>query len=64
MIVSMTDPNHALALKFLVEALVTDGAHHKQWLVERALEALGIDLSNLKINVKGRDYDWEEGIAP
>lgn len=36
-------------------ALVTDGAHHKQWFLERIAERLGVDLS---------DSDHDLGIAP
>ena len=35
--------------------LHTDGAHHKQWILEQILTRLGVDLS---------DITYEEGIAP
>lgn len=44
--------------------LITDGADHKQWYLERILEALGVDLMVLHEQMRAEDYDWEEGIAP
>jgi len=37
------------------DGLYTDGAHHKQWVLEQILTELGVDLSTLC---------YEEGIAP
>lgn len=37
-------------------ALRTDGAHHKQWYLEKILEELDADDFS--------DRDWEEGVAP
>lgn len=51
------------AKKFAVEGLLTDGGHHKQWYLERILEALGYDLIQIQ-NELQPSYDWEEGIAP
>jgi len=48
----------------IINALETDGAHHKQWYLERILEALGFDLKTVKEEENKNDYDWEEGIAP
>lgn len=52
------------AKEYAVAGLVTDGAHHKQWCLERVLEALGFDLAQLRANLKAEDYEWDEGIAP
>ena len=52
------------AIELLTDALLTDGGHHKQWYIERALEALGINLNGLHKQMQLRDNDWEEGIAP
>ena len=38
-----------------------DGSHHKQWFMEKALEALGC---NLKLLKEMDDDNWEPGIAP
>lgn len=43
-----------------VEGLQTDGAHHKQWFLERILEGLGCNLASLR----DRSIDWEDGVAP
>ena len=44
----------------LREALVTDGAHHKQWFIEAALGFIGETHENLI----AMGYEWEKGIAP
>ncbi len=46
-----------------ISGLLTDGGHHKQWFLERILEALGYDLAQIYDELQ-HDYDWEEGIAP
>ena len=42
-----------------IEALQTDGAHHKQWYLEEILRALGWNVEQVR-----DEEDWEEGIAP
>ena len=37
---------------------------HKQWYLERILEALGCDLAKLREELQSEDYDWKDGIAP
>lgn len=49
--------------------LYTDGAHHKQWHLERILTVMGHDLNDLRERYcnTGKDdstYEWEPGIAP
>jgi len=39
----------------IIEALHTDGAHHKQWYLEKIAETLEIDLSK---------EDYDQSIAP
>jgi hypothetical protein len=39
-----------------LDALHTDGAHHKQWFLEQILLVL--------LEVEGGVSDWEPGIAP
>ncbi len=43
------------AQPLILDALITDGAHHKQWYLHRIAEALDIDLSQINA---------DEGIAP
>jgi hypothetical protein len=42
----------------ILEALTTDGAHHKQWYLEQIAKVLGIDLTET------RELDYEKGIPP
>jgi len=42
-----------------IEALLTDGGHHKQWFLERILEEIGWDREELY-----KKYGFEKGIAP
>ena len=51
-------------LGIIVEALETDGAHHKQWYLEQLLFALGFNATEIKEKEILRGYDWDEGIAP
>ena len=41
------------------DALITDGAHHKQWYIEQMLFALGMTKAEIQKHV-----DYEPGIAP
>jgi hypothetical protein len=49
----------------IVEALLcgltTDGAHHKQWALEKAFRALCEDAY---VDKAKAEFGWEEGIAP
>lgn len=51
---------------FAIEGLYVDGAHHKQWYLERILEASGVDLNELKriVTLEENALEWEKGIAP
>jgi hypothetical protein len=44
---------HAISVALLHRAATTDGAHHKQWLIVRILEAMGEDIS-----------DYDQGVQP
>lgn len=57
-------PGPEKAIQYAVSGLLTDGAHHKQWCLEEALQALGVDLCKLRETLQGMDYDWEDGIPP
>jgi len=37
---------------------------HKNWYLERILQGLGVDLTELREELQAEDYDWEDGIAP
>lgn len=52
------------AIDFAISGLLTDGAHHKQWYLERILLNLGVDLVELKRELADDDYEWEPGIVP
>ena len=56
--------NKALHLAHI--GLFVDGGHHKQWFLESILEALGVDLDELRAAYEQDDeYEpWEPGIAP
>lgn len=47
-----------------VNALITREGHHKQWYIARILEGLGVDLDELREQLKAEGYEWEPGIAP
>jgi hypothetical protein len=63
-------PGREKAVQWLQYALTWDGGHHKQWFIERAMEALEIDLERLaeelkSIGVGTVEHDaWQPGIAP
>jgi hypothetical protein len=48
------------AIQWIVNGLLTDGAHHKQWYLERALIALGVSLEEAREALS--DYYFEEGV--
>lgn len=56
------------AKELMIRALINTEAHHKQWYIERALEALGVDLEELRKEAGEDDgneaYPWPEAIAP
>lgn len=47
-----------------VNGLMTDGGHHKQWYLCRVLEALGVDVSDIRESMNAMGYDFDDGIAP
>lgn len=58
-------PNHNKLYKLCVEALTTDGAHHKQWYLERILEELGGDVETLREALEREGSSrLEEGVEP
>jgi len=51
----------AYLIDLILEALNTDGGHHKQWYLERILKEL---VSEESFDIYKQHYSWEEGIAP
>lgn len=51
-------------MNVLVEGLITDECHHKQWYIEQALLKLGANLDELRVELERDDYGWEDGIVP
>lgn len=51
------------AIQLAVGGLLNDDRQHKQWYLERILEALGEDLNAIRQELLP-DYDWDEGVAP
>lgn len=49
------------AIELILHGLTTDGAHHKQWALERALRVLCEDSC---VDKAKAEFGWEEGIAP
>lgn len=45
--------------KILLCGLTTDGAHHKQYYLEKALKAL---ITDKAFNEAKKEFDWEPGI--
>jgi len=46
-----------------INGLLTQEKHHKQWYLERMLEELGMNIKDLREQLQGEGYDFEEGIA-
>lgn len=57
-------PQVETACSHLINGLLTDGEHHKQWYIERAILALGFSLDDLREEAASDGYKWEDGIAP
>jgi len=55
----------AKIIRLGTEALLTDGKRHKQWYLERILEACGVDLEQTAHEMlRTNDREWDRGIAP
>ena len=70
-------PSVDRAVGMATQGLFIDGGHHKQWFLEQVLEALGVELDDIRqqivdaSNAAEPDEDplapedaWEAGIAP
>ncbi len=47
--------------KLCLDALLTNGGHHKQWYLEEIMRTLIAEERLEKLRAK---HEWEEGIAP
>lgn len=59
------------ARELAICALLNTEVHHKQWYIERTLEALGVNLNKLQKEIEqeepddgNEDWPWKMGIAP
>jgi len=50
-----------ILVKEIISALTTDGAHHKQWYLERIFRIICTDEY---VNEAKEHFEWEDGIAP
>jgi len=48
-------------VKIILEGLITDGAHHKQWYLEQVLQSL---VEPEYYETCRKEFEWDEGIAP
>ena len=48
-------------VKLIIEGLMTDGAHHKQWYLEEAFRALCEDKY---VNEAKDEFQWKQGTPP
>ena len=57
----MSTQNTDSVADMLLAALTTDGGHHKQWYLERAMRAISGDAY---VDSAKDELQWEDGIAP
>ena len=57
-------PGKKKAKDYAIHGLLTEGSHHKQWILEQILVALGYDLEGIRQDLQNDGYDWEPGIPP
>ena len=51
--------------EFIIEGLLTDGGHHKQWFLEKILsQYLAHNLDQIRKELQDEGFEWEPGIAP
>lgn len=48
-------------VKMLIEALQTDGSHHKQWYLERIFREI---CGDSYVDEEKNKFQWEDGIPP
>jgi len=53
------------AIQLALDAIFTDGEHHKQWYLDQIIRLLIADDEEYKkLRKDAKDYGWDEGIAP
>lgn len=53
------------AIQLALDAIFTDGEHHKQWYLDQIVRVLVADDEEYqKLRKDAKDYGWDEGIAP
>jgi hypothetical protein len=60
----MSEPRNVEAdalFKLILLGLTTDGSHHKQWVLEKILDAL---VEEDSFNDAFNHFQWDRGIAP
>jgi hypothetical protein len=63
--VSAMLPGTEKAIQIVVYGLMVDEGHHKQWFLEQALIALGVEPDEPRQALELAGYGvWEPGIAP
>jgi hypothetical protein len=65
----MTEMQSEMVASLAFNALLTDGAQHKQWYLERILKVVKTDegiekMRNYSAEKKDYAYSWEEGTPP
>lgn len=60
------EEKNALAVEIAVKFGGTDGAHHKDWVIDQMVRALlsEEEYEKLVSDIRDRGYDWEVGIPP
>lgn len=61
---SMEIGTQRAALYAVAGLLVESQSHHKQWVLEKVLESLGVNIAELKTIIQEQGYDFDRGIAP
>jgi hypothetical protein len=51
----------AILSELCIDALTTDGGHHKQWYLEQILKII---IDSKDYDILKKRHDWEKGIAP
>lgn len=58
--------NERSVVDLVIDGLLFDGAHHKQWFLERILEKLIGEESaqDTREELAEEGHEWEDGVAP
>ena len=52
------------AIRLAIDGLFFDGNHHKQWFLEKILEALDVDIEKLRQEAQADDNEWSPSMPP